>query len=136
MNYTKELYEINILDIVYQLLISDEKLLSMIDKYSIFQLLIPEENREKPPVIRITGYQSPAVYADGKQLAWSGLVQIDVWDLADAFKIATRINQLMKTIHFKQSSPVFEMDEDTYLIRDGRRYTGTIMSDLDSIANE
>lgn len=131
-----ELYDINILDIVYQLLSNDSELLQMIEKDSIFKLHIPEENKENPPVIRITGTQIPSDYAENQQLSWYGVIQIDCYSLSDPFIIGTKINQLMKTINFKQSSPVFEFDEDTYLLRDGRRYEGIVITDLDKLVKE
>lgn len=126
------LYEIDALDIAYQLLIGDEDLINLVGSVEkVFKYHVPEELREKPPIIRISPISEiPAVYADNKQLAWDCILQIDVWNSNDARKIAMKINALMKTINFKQSTPIYEFDEDTYLIRDGRRYRGTIISDL------
>ena len=126
------LYEIDSLDITYQLLIVDGDLINLMgSEEKVFKYHVPEEFREKPPIVRISLISElPAVYADNKQLAWDCIVQIDVWNTNDARKIALKINELMKTINFKQSTPIYEFDEDTYLIRDGRRYRGTIISDL------
>lgn len=131
----KELYDIDPLDIVYRLLVADPVILNETGRGKgnnhIFKYHVPEENREKPPLIRIHPISElPAEYADNKQLAWDCIVQIDVWDYSNARQIALRVNQLMKTINFKQNTPTFEFDPETYLVRDGRRYRGILISKL------
>lgn len=97
----------------------------------VFKYHVPEEYREQTPIVRISPISElPAVYADNKQLAWDCILQIDVWDSSNAREIALAIHKLMKTIDFKQSTPTFEFDPDTYLIRDGRRYRGILISNL------
>lgn len=126
-----DLYEIDSLDIVYQMLVNDDDILNLVGSESVFKHHVPEENREKPPIIRMNLISEiPAEYADNEQLGWDCIVQIDVWDSNDARKIALLIHKLMKTINFQQSTPTYEFDEDTYLLRDGRRYRGTILKDL------
>lgn len=126
------LYEIDALDITYRLLINHQPLIDLIgSKEKIFKYHVPEENRENPPIIRIYPISElPAEYADNQQLGWDCILQIDVWDGSNARKIALEINKLMKTVNFQQSTPTYEFDEDTYLLRDGRRYRGTILMDL------
>lgn len=127
-----DLYEIDSLDITYQLLIKDNALMNLIGgKSKVFRWHVPEEYREDPPIIRIHPISElPTEYADNEQLAWDCIIQVDVWNESNARKIALRIHELMKTINFKQSTPTFEFDEDTYLIRDGRRYSGVLISKL------
>lgn len=127
---SKDIYEINSLEITYQKLINDNALITLIGgKGKVFKYHIPEENREDPPLIRIYPISElPTEYADNKQLAWDCILQIDVWDSNNARKIALRVHELMKNINFKQSTPTFDFDEDTYLIRDGRRYRGVLIS--------
>lgn len=117
------------IDIVYQTLINDEALMELVGEGgSLFKYHIPEENREHPPLIRISPISElPTEYADNDQLAWDIIVQVDVWCFTKAREIALRINELMKTINLQQSTPTFEYDPDTYLIRDGRRYRGKIL---------
>src|SRR5690625_6222694 len=67
------LYEIDSLEIVYQLLINDSKVLNETghgkDNDHIFKYHIPEENREVPPLIRIHPISElPEEYADNEQL--------------------------------------------------------------------
>lgn len=131
----KNLYDIDPVDIVYNLLANDQEIINETGhgkgEDHIYKYHIPEENREKPPLIRIHPISElPAEYADNEQLAWDCIVQIDVWDYSNARQIALRIHELMKTINFKQSTPTFEFDPDTYLVRDGRRYRGVLMSKL------
>lgn len=131
----KDLYDIDPVDIVYNLLSNDQEIINLTGHGKggehIYKYHIPEENREKPPLIRIHPISElPAEYADNEQLAWDCIVQVDVWDYSNARQIALRIQELMKTINFKQSTPTFEFDPDTYLIRDGRRYRGVLMSKL------
>lgn len=132
-----DLYEIDSLDIVYKLITKNDFITSLIDKENIFKYHIPEEFREKPPIIRISPISEiPAEHADNKQLAWDCIVQIDVWDPTNPRLIALEIHKLMKRINFKQETPTFEFDPDTFLIRDGRRYRGIIMSNLNKKENE
>ncbi|API92716.1 MULTISPECIES: DUF3168 domain-containing protein [unclassified Virgibacillus] len=130
---SKGLYDIDSLDMAYQLLINDKELMSLIGSTDkVFKYHVPEEHREKPPIIRLYPISElPTEYADNKQLGWDCILQIDVWDSQRARKIALKINELMKTIDFKQSTPTYEFDEETYLIRDGRRYRGVILADKD-----
>lgn len=132
----KNLYDIDPVDIVYNLLANDQEIINETGhgkgEDHIYKYHIPEENREKPPLIRIHPISElPAEYADNEQLAWDCIVQIDVWDYSNARQIALRIHELMKTINFKQSTPTFEFDPDTYLVRDGRRYRGILMSKIE-----
>ncbi|MCR1834973.1 hypothetical protein NSA56_11260 [Oceanobacillus caeni] len=133
MSEVKGLYDIDSLDMAYQLLINDNELMDLVgspDK--IFKYHVPEEHREQPPIIRLHPISElPTEYADNQQLGWDCILQIDVWDSQNARKIALKINELMKTIDFKQSAPTYEFDEETYLIRDGRRYRGIILADKD-----
>lgn len=131
----KDLYDIDPVDIVYNLLANDPKIINETGHGKggehIYKYHIPEENREKPPLIRIHPISElPTEYADNEQLAWDCIVQIDVWDYSNARQIALKIHELMKTINFKQSTPTFEFDPDTYLVRDARRYRGILMSKL------
>lgn len=127
-----DLYDIDSLDITYKLLTDDDSFLGFIGgKGQIFKYHVPEEFREKPPIIRITPISElPTEYADNKQLAWDCIVQIDVWDYSNAREIALRIHKKMKSINFKQTTPTFEFDPDTYLVRDSRRYRGILISNL------
>lgn len=127
-----DLYEIDSLDITYKLLTNDNSLMNLVgNKNQVFKYHVPEDFRELPPIVRISPISEiPAEYADNEQLAWDCILQIDVWDVSDSRLIALKINELMKTINFKQSTPIYEFDEDTYLIRDGRRYRGKIMAEL------
>lgn len=132
MSDKSSVYDINPLAIYYDLLANDSELVEMIEgKNKIFTYHIPEENRENPPLIRINPISElPSTHADNEQLAWDCIVQIDVWDSSNARQIALRIHKLMKEINFIQSTPVFEFDPDTYLVRDGRRYRGIFKSNL------
>lgn len=132
----KSLYEIDALDIVFQLLTNDETLIQEVGKESIFKHHIPKEDREKPPVIRITGYQSPTQYGDGKQLGWYCMIQVDLWHDADPHRLGMHINKLMKTINFKQVDGIPEFDPDTYLIRNGKRYEGIIIANLNELITD
>lgn len=126
-----DLYEIDSLQLIYETLLHDADLMGSIGgPEKVFKFHVPEENREDPPIIRIHPISElPTVYADNKQLAWDCILQIDVWAETDARSIALKIHKLMKTINFKQITPTFEFDPDTYLIRDGRRYRGVLISE-------
>lgn len=136
------LYEINLTQIVYDKLVENLKMLR-IDKGSIYQHHIPEsslpssENYKNPALVRISFLnQTPAQYADNIQLSWDCSVQIDVWDENEASNIANKINFLMKQLDFKQDSPIIEYDPDTFMLRDGRQYSGIIEADKQAIAEQ
>lgn len=127
-----ELYDIDSLDITYQLLTGDSVLVDMVgSKENIYKIHIPEENRQEPPLIRISLISElPKGNGDNKQLGWDCILQIDVWDAAPPRKIALKIHELMRTINFIQDTPTFEYDPETYLIRDCRRYRGILTKNL------
>src|SRR5690625_6593416 len=74
-----DLYEIDSLDITYQLLVNDKKLMNLVgNKNQIFKYHVPEEFRELPPIVRISPISElPTEYADNEQLAWDCILQID-----------------------------------------------------------
>jgi len=113
---------------IYQLIVNDEQLKKLVPSGHVFQYHVPEEFQEKPPIVRITMLNMlPNNYADDRQMAFDYTIQIDVWNEGSPFIIAQHINRIMKGFNFRQSTPVFEFDIDTNLIRDGRRYEGKIM---------
>lgn len=123
------IYDIDPLDMVYQHLVNDIDVVRLVgEKKNIRKYHVPEEFEELPPIVRIHPISEiPTEYADNKQLAWDVILQIDVWDTSNPREIAMMINKAMKKINFKQSTPTFEFDPDTYLIRDGRRYRGVLI---------
>lgn len=136
------LYEIDLTQIIYNKLVENLKMLR-IEQSSIFQHYIPEEYLPKesssgnPTLIRISFLnQTPYQYADNIQLSWDCSVQVDVWDEHEASNIANKINFLLKQINFKQNSPIIEYDPDTFMLRDGRQYSGIIEADKQAIAKQ
>lgn len=136
------IYEIDLTQIVYDKLISNISMLR-IDSSSIFQHYIPESfilqkgDGPNPALIRISFLnQTPHQYADNIQLSWSCAVQVDIWDEYEASNIANKVNYLMKQLNFKQDSPIIEYDPDTYMLRDGRQYSGIIEADKAAIAEQ
>lgn len=127
-----ELYEIDALDIAYKLFTGDSVLIDMIgNKNNVYKVHIPEENRQEPPLVRISLLSElPKGNADNEQLGWDIMLQVDVWDAAPPRKIALRIHELMRSINFIQDTPTFEHDPETYLFRDCRRYRGIITKNL------
>src|SRR5699024_1067187 len=125
-----DLYDIDSLNIIYKLLAGDSALETLLGgNNKIYKYHVPEEFRSSPPIIRISPISElPTGHADNMQLAWDCILQIDVWDTANSRKIALRIHELMKNIKFVQSTPTFDFDPETYLIRDGRRYRGVLIS--------
>lgn len=123
------IYDIDPLDMIYQHLINDVDVMRLIGtKENVFKYHVPEEFREVPPIVRLSPISEiPTEYADNEQLAWDVILQIDIWDFSNPREIAMAINKSMKKINFKQSTPTFEYDPDTYLIRDGRRYRGVLI---------
>lgn len=113
---------------IHQLIVNDEQLKGLLPEDHVKQWHVPEEFQKKSPIVRISMINMlPNNYADNKQLAWDYTVQIDVWDEDSPYFIAQHINRIMKGFNFKQSTPIFEFDIDTAMLRDGRRYEGKVM---------
>lgn len=112
---------------IRELIINDKVVKDMIPAKNVRLHIVPEELHSNPPIIRISQLDMlPTEYADNEQLAWFYMFQIDVWHDESPFIIAQHINRIMKSINFRQSTPVFGWDEDTELLRDGRGYEGII----------
>lgn len=133
MTEKQELYDIDILDIVYKLLMEDEEFTSEVSTNAIFKYHVPEAYQNSPPVVRITGYQTPNQYGDGEQMGWYGLIQVDIWSNYDPHKLGMKVNRIMKDINFKQTDAIPEYDADTYLIRNGKRFEGIIIADINKL---
>lgn len=123
------IYDIDPLDVIYQHLINDDNVMmsiGMTDK--IYKYHVPEEYKERPPIVRLHPISElPTVHADNTQLAWHVIIQIDVWAEDNPRHVAMKIHESLKRLNFKQSTPTFDFDPDTYLIRDGRRYEGVLI---------
>ena len=133
---SKDLYEIDILDTVYRLLVDNEEFTQEVNPEHIFKYDVPQAYRQSPPIVRITGYQTPSIYGDGEQMGWYGLVQIDLWGNKDPHKLGMKINKIMKNINFKQTDAIPELDKDTFLIRNGKRFEGIIIADTNNLIKE
>lgn len=126
-----EVFTRNILNEVYEALASNETLTSLVPVDNIWLRNIPEEQRGQSPVIRIsqTGWV-PQDYASNNQTSYLAEFQIDVWQKqedGDPFIIGQHIQAIMKQELFQQTTPIFDLDEDTEMLRDGRRYQGIVI---------
>ena len=125
-----EIFERNILDEIYQVLSSNDKLAQLVPPENIWLHYIPEDKRDLSPVIRIsqTGWM-PYEYASNTQINYIAEFQIDVWmrqEDGEPFQIGQIIQSIMKEENFQQNTPNFGYDPDTEMLRDGRRYVGYI----------
>ncbi|MCU7557256.1 tail completion protein gp17 [Macrococcus capreoli] len=126
-----ELFTRNILEEVYQALAESDSLTQLVPIENIWLRRIPEENREQSPVIRITQINwVPYEYSSNNQISYFAEFQIDVWQKqedGDPFVIGQIIQDIMRKEYFQQSTSIFTDDEDTEMLRDGRRYQGIII---------
>lgn len=126
-----EVFTRNILNEVYEALVGNETLTSLVPAENIWLRNIPEEQRGQSPVIRIsqTGWQ-PQDYASNDQTSYFAEFQIDIWQKqedGDPFIIGQHIQEIMKQELFQQSTSIFNEDIDTEMLRDGRRYQGIVI---------
>ena len=127
---TTELYLEDWLEIVRENLVV--QLEGLVDENRIYKFSVPDEltDEELSPCIRLN-------IADMRPNNWdnSGVIGyyyeflIDVWhqDYYQCFVIGQHIQQQLREMNFRQTSPVFDEDEDTDLYRDSRTYAGNIL---------
>ena len=109
-----------------------ENLTDLVPEESIFKFSIPNEmtDSELSPSIKINLADfRPNNWAGDEVIGYHIEFLIDVWhkDYFEVFKIGQTIQQILREMKFRQSSPVFEEDEDTDLYRDSRTYSGNIL---------
>lgn len=127
---TTELYLDDMLEIVRENLA--ERLKDLVDENNIFKFSVPEEmtDEELSPCVRlnIADFQ-PNNWAGDKVIGYHWEFLIDVWheDYYQCYVIAQHIQQALREMNFRQSSPSFNEDEDTDLYRDSRVYAGNIL---------
>lgn len=126
-----EVFTRNILNEVYEALASNETLTNLVPVDNIWLRHIPEDKRTQSPVIRISQTDwRPQDYSSNNQTSYLAEFQIDVWQKqedGDPFIIGQHIQEIMKQELFQQSTPTFSFDEDTDMLRDGRRYQGIVI---------
>lgn len=127
---TTELYLDDMLEIVRENLA--ERLKDLVDENNIFKFSVPDEmtDEELSPCVRlnIADFQ-PNNWAGDKVIGYHWEFLIDVWhkDYYQCYVIAQHIQQVLREMNFRQSSPSFNEDEDTDLYRDSRVYAGNIL---------
>jgi|SRR5699024_6760041 len=127
---TTELYLDDMLEIVRENLA--ERLKDLVDEDNIFKFSVPDEmtDEELSPCVRlnIADFQ-PNNWAGDKVIGYHWEFLIDVWheDYYQCYVIAQHIQQVLREMNFRQSSPSFNEDEDTDLYRDSRVYAGNIL---------
>lgn len=116
--------------VVYELLMNDETITSLVNPDFIFTMRVPEDYQkvENAPIIRINeinDYQ--ANFANNKSIEINITVQIDVWanDLQTLGQIRTALDNLLSEHQWVQRANVLDDDPDIDLMRMARRYTAT-----------
>lgn len=127
---TNELYLEDWLEILRANLV--EKLEGLVSEERIYKFSIPEEmtDEELSPCVRLNmADMRPNNWAGDKVIGYHYEFLIDVWhkEYYQAFVIGQHIQQALREMNFRQTSPVFDEDEDTDLYRDSRTYAGNIL---------
>ncbi len=132
----------DILDIVYKILIEDEKVVSYVhseqDGLRIKYFTYPEtaDMQGSWVVLESIVNALPSEFADDTWIAYDNLIHVEVWSRKreDNLMLATRIRDLLwKRLKFKQNDSVDEYDLGIY--RDARRYEGKLYRhDLNDIS--
>lgn len=104
----------------------------LVSEDSIYKFTVPEElsDGELSPCIRLNmADMRPNNWAGNEVIGYHYEFLIDVWheDYYQAFVIGQHVQQVLREMNFRQTSPVFDEDEDTDLYRDSRTYAGNIL---------
>ena len=118
------------IEIVYELLMNDETITSLVNPDYIFTIRVPEDYQkvENAPIIRINeinDYQTS--FANNGAIEISITVQVDVWakDLRTLREIRKALDSLLSKHQWVQRANVLDDEPDIDLIRMARRYTAT-----------
>lgn len=118
------------IEIVYELLMNDETITSLVNPDYIFTIRVPEDYQkvENAPIIRINeinDYQTS--FANNGAIEISITVQVDVWakDLRTLREIRKALDSLLSKHQWVQRANALDDDPDIDLIRMARRYTAT-----------
>ncbi|MCD2137170.1 hypothetical protein [Salinicoccus halitifaciens] len=127
---TQEIYLEDMLEVLRANLA--EKLTELVDEDRIYKFSVPDElsDAELSPCIRLNlADMRPNRWAGDKVVGYYYEFLIDIWheDYHQAFVIGQHVQQVLREMNFRQTSPVFEEDEDTDLYRDSRTYAGNIL---------
>ena len=116
--------------VVYDLLMNDTNITSLINPDMIFTLDVPEDYQkvENAPIVRIneiSDYQQD--FASNKPFTLVFSVQVDVWarDLKTLDNIQTALDTLMSNNYWSQYNGALDKDPDIDLFRLARRYRTT-----------
>jgi hypothetical protein len=128
----EELYLEDMLEVLRVNLVERLSRLFAFPQDKIYKFTVPDElsDSELSPCIRLNiADMRPIEWAGDEVIAYRYEFLIDIWheDYYEAFKIGQHVQQVLREMNFRQSSPVFDKDEDTDLFRDSRTYAGNIM---------
>lgn len=125
-----DIFTRDILNEVYEALVNDERFNTLVPTKNVWTTFIPEGEREQSPVVRINQIDwRPSDYSSDQQIQYQCEFQIDVWmkqEDGSPFIIGQMIQQIMAENLLQQTTPAFDYDPDTEMLRDGRRYAGYI----------
>lgn len=127
---TQELYLEDMLEILRVNLVAN--LTDLVEEDRIYKFSVPEElsDEELSPCIRLNiADMRPNNWAGNEVIGYYYEFLIDIWheDYYQTFVIGQHVQQVLREMNFRQTSPVFEEDEDTDLYRDSRTYAGNIL---------
>lgn len=125
---------IDILNVIYDQITSDKQLMNLVEKPNIKFNNFPDEQDIDKPYIVLDDFDDPIpeVYTDGERIAYSYIVQIDVFvKYSDEYNARLRRNEisqrisdmLWKNLKISQTTNLGnEYDENFSLYRSTRRY--------------
>lgn len=127
---TTELYLEDMLETLRLNLV--EELTDLVSEDRIYKFSVPDElpDEELSPCIRLNiADMRPNNWAGDTVIGYYYEFLIDIWhkDYHQASVIGQHIQQALREMNFRQTSPVFDEDEDTDLYRDSRTYAGNIL---------
>lgn len=109
-----------------------ENLTELVSEDRIYKFSVPDElsDEELSPCIRINLADfNPNNWAGNEVIGYHVEFLIDIWheNHTQVFIIGQHVQQILREMSFRQSSPTFDEDEDTKMYRDSRMYDGNIL---------
>lgn len=93
----------------------------------VFRWFVPEESASNYPYIRVAELDNTDEdYRDNIAVASDIAIQVDLWTKGDPNILQNRVDQVMKSLHFKRMGVASFYEENTGAMRKMLRYTSKV----------
>ncbi|MBT2614125.1 MULTISPECIES: hypothetical protein [unclassified Bacillus (in: firmicutes)] len=115
------------IDMEFPVISSLEAGLSDLVGDKVFRWFVPQESSGDYPYIRVAELDNTDEdYRDNKAVASDIAIQVDLWTKSDPNIVQNRIDQVMKSLHFKRMGVASFYEENTGAMRKMIRYTSKV----------